>query len=81
MALADELELLFLARDYRFKIGGERVNPTADDIQGILDHAQEVIDKEPGDTVQLEIGRLLIRKREGSTDVFVYFGELKDVDE
>lgn len=76
--LSDQIEMLFKARGYKWRIGGELRFPTAEDIEKVLRTAKASIDMDGGTEVQLEIGRLIVRKDAGHYDVYVYFGELND---
>ena len=76
--LPEQLSLLYAARGYTWKLDGKEQIPTAEDIQLVLETAKETLDKEPGSMVQLEVGRLVLRREAGHYDVYVYFGELED---
>lgn len=75
--LSDQIEMLFKARGYKWRIGGEQRFPTSEDIEKVLRTAKASIDMDGGTEVQLEIGRLIVRKEAGHYDVYVYFGELE----
>ena len=76
MTLAKDIAAIMDSYGYRWKIDGELKIPTSGDIQDTLDRAVEVMyDKEPND--QLEVGRLIIKKRENEIyDVFILVGTI-----
>lgn len=75
-SLADQLALLFEARGYTWKIGGESTVPSSDDIQKVIEKAVETLDKTGSDDIELETGRLIFRRYAGHTDLYVYFGSI-----
>lgn len=74
--LALSLETVFVLKDYEWKIGEDKHVPTADDILKVLEGAKKILDSHNDDEVQLEVGRLLFKKRAGVIDVFVTYGEI-----
>jgi hypothetical protein len=76
--IAKQLALLFAARGYTWKFDEAHKVPTEEDMDQMLAHIKDTLDKNPGDGVQLEIGRLIVRRDEGHLDVYVYFGELNE---
>lgn len=74
--LLDELHIMFEVKEWMYRIGTERRVPDKDEIKVILDSMQEILAKEPIDgQPQIELGRLIMKKRSGKYDVFVYLGE------
>ena len=75
MGVEEELESYFLVKDYRWRIGNVLIHPTAEDIREAIDRAKTMLYDEPDET-QLEVGRLIIKKRSQELyDVFVMIGE------
>lgn len=74
MSLEEELESMFLVKDYRWRINGSLVYPTATDIRETIDRAVKELYDEPEGT-QLEVGRLIIKKADGHYDVYAMIGE------
>jgi hypothetical protein len=77
MAIESEIESLFIAKGYQWMIGGKRVFPTTEDIRSTIDRAVDELYDEP-DGTQIEVGRLIIKKRDGHFDLFVMIGEAHD---
>lgn len=75
MGIEEELESYFLVKDYRWRIDGVLRFPNAEDIRLAIDEAKRrLYDEEP--ETQLEVGRLIIKKRSQDLyDVFVMIGE------
>lgn len=73
--LSEELAKHFLAHDYKWKFDYGLANPDADDIDKALTKATMILEPEE-DNTQLEIGRLLLKKRAGVIDVFVLAGTI-----
>lgn len=76
MSIASEIEGFFQVRGYTWKVGGMSHEPTEDDIQKVINRAVDTLNDEPDSEVQLEIGHLLFKKRDGKIDVFAHFGEV-----
>ncbi len=76
MALNEDLATYFLLMGYEWKIGEEMAIPNEDDIQKVIDHATGVLLNDKSDNVQLEVGRLVFKKRAGLVDVFVLAGTI-----
>lgn len=74
LRIEDEIESLFLVKDYRWKIDGALRYPNSDEIRQTIDRAKSDLYDEAEGT-QLEVGRLIIKKRAGHFDVFVMIGE------
>lgn len=75
MTIEDKLAEIFKAEGWHWNLkGGRRVIPTADDIQDALDEAARMLYDEPVGT-QLEVGRLIVKKKRSGHDVYVYTGE------
>ena len=75
MPIEEELESLFMVKGYHWKIGGNLIIPTAEDIRRTIDSAIEELYDEADET-QLQVGRLIIKKQNGSFDVYVMVGEI-----
>jgi hypothetical protein len=75
-SLSNQLELVFKARGYKWQVSGELISPTVEDIDRVLDHIKETLVEQEGKDVQLETGRLLVKKNDGHLDLYVYWGEL-----
>lgn len=74
--LSKQLALLYKARNYEWSVSGEKHVPTDEDMDKMLDHIKARLDEQPGDAVQLEVGRLIVRREDGHLDVYVHFGEI-----
>lgn len=74
MTLAEELASYFLVRNYEWKFDYGFANPDEDDIQKVIDRATDILQADESDNIQLEVGRLIIKKRDGVIDVFVMAG-------
>jgi hypothetical protein len=74
--IADDLAAEFLRLDYRWKIGGTLVTPTAEDIRQTLDRAKQALYTEPVPS-QMEVGRLIVRHwKQNNFDVYLQIGSL-----
>jgi hypothetical protein len=76
--LADSLATTFLVNNWEWKFDYGMVVPNEDDLERAIAKAKEVLDSEESENAQLEVGRLIFKKREGVIDVFVYTGTLED---
>ncbi|QIN94127.1 hypothetical protein PP459_gp106 [Streptomyces phage Wakanda] len=76
--LVDELATYFLANGYEWKFDYGMAIPNEDDLERAIVKVKEILENDPSDNVQLEIGRMLFKKRDGFIDVFVYMGNLED---
>lgn len=77
MSLADEIYLHFVKHGFTWKIGGEDVPPSLEDIEAFLDKCREVMyDEEDG--AMLTTGRLVIHKNDGHLDAYVLIGDLNE---
>lgn len=74
--IAEKLAHYFLVNDFKWKISGNLVTPTVDDIQDVLSAGAERLAEEEGDA-NLEIGRLVFLKRDNYIDVYVHAGRLR----
>lgn len=66
---------MFVLLGYKWKINGEPVTPTTEDIEQTLDRAKEMLyaEKQPS---QIEVGRLLVRyDGKDHTEVYLLFGD------
>jgi len=81
MSLAQDIAEIFWLKDYRWNFDGVLKTPTPEDISGAIDKAVRMLYAEP-DGTQLEVGRLIIKKRSRDLhDVFVHIGQLPEDDE
>lgn len=78
--LAEELASHFLIKDYKWKFDYGYANPDASDIEKALNKAAEMLAEHDDDT-QLEVGRLVFKKRAGVIDVFVHAGTIGEDNE
>jgi hypothetical protein len=76
--LSEELATHFLVKDYKWKFDYGLANPDASDINAAFNRVIELLVDE--DT-QLEVGRLMFKRRAGVIDVFVYAGTLGEINE
>jgi len=76
--LVDELATYFLVNGYEWKFDYGMAVPNEDDLERAIAKAKEVLENDPSDNVQLEIGRLIFKKRDGFIDVFAYMGNVED---
>lgn len=75
--LLEDLLTTFVVKDYRWKIGNERLVPELEDIKKVLDKAVELLRQEP-DWTQIELARMIIKKKPGDIyDVYLHMGEYK----
>jgi hypothetical protein len=73
--LAETIETLLFIREYKWRVNGELIQPTADDVEELLtEMLKKVVDE--GD-VTIETGRVLIKRSGGRTDVYLHIGELE----
>lgn len=72
--LSTKLAEEFQKNDYKWAFSTGLKIPTAEDIDKTLDVMREHLLESEEDT-QIELGRLIMRKREGHYDVFMYMGE------
>ncbi len=75
--LIDELATYFLIKGYEWKFDYGMSVPNEDDLTRAIEHAKKVLDSEVAENAQLELGRLIFKKREGVIDVFVLTGTLE----
>lgn len=80
MSLAEDLAHHFLLKDYKWKFDYGLATPNEDDIRRTLDKAADILENEEVENAQLEIGRLILKKRAGVIDVFVLAGTLGEDD-
>ena len=79
--LAGELSTFFLVNDYKWKFDYGMANPDADDIERTLNKAKEYLEEKEEATLQMEVGRLILKKRDGYIDVFVMVGTIGEKNE
>lgn len=72
--LARELTEEFVERGYKWSIDGVLRPPTLQTMKDLLEKA----DKEMQDESLLEVGRLILVKRHGHLDIFIYRGDYYD---
>lgn len=72
MKLEEELESHFIVNNYQWKVDGELVTPSADDIRKVIDRCKEML----GDGGQIEVARLIVRRerKEDPFDIYVHVG-------
>lgn len=75
--LAEELATIFLVNGWEWKFDYGLATPNEDDIERAMLRAKEVLDSEEAENAQLEVGRLIFKKRDGVIDVFVFAGTLE----
>lgn len=73
--LTEELATYFLVKDYKWKFDYGHANPDANDMEKVFEKVQVILSPEPEST-QLEVGRLIFKKRAGLIDVFVHAGTI-----
>jgi hypothetical protein len=73
MSVEARLAEIFKKNEWTWNLKEGSVVPDEDDIILALDEAARLLYNEPVDT-QLEVGRLIIRKRPIGHDVYVYVG-------
>ena len=67
----------FRKRGYQWRVDGELITPTEEEIKQTLDRAREILYAEPIPS-QLEIGRLIVRRHSGNNfDVYLQIGQLQ----
>lgn len=76
--LVDELATYFLVNGYEWKFDYGMAVPNEDDLEKAIAKVREILENDPSDNIQLELGRLLFKKRDGFIDVFAYMGNLED---
>lgn len=64
----------FFVNGWTWRVGGELIVPSEDDIAKTLDRMKEVLYTEP-DGTQMELGRLIMRKDAEGYEVYVYLGD------
>ena len=74
--LSDEIYIHFVTNDFKWLMDGQLREPTREDIEKVISHAKTALDGLDDNEVQLEVGRLLFKKREGVIDVYGLFGEI-----
>ena len=73
--IAEELESLFLVKDYQWKIDNTLRYPNAEEIKQTIDKAvAELYDENEG--TQIEVGRLIIKKHQEGFSVYVLVGDI-----
>lgn len=76
-ALADDLAVEFAIRELTWKIDGEQVIPTAEDIRQTLDKMIEKLYTEPVPS-QMHLGRLIVHHwKQDHFDVYLQMGQIK----
>ncbi len=75
--LIDELATYFLVHGYEWKFDYGMAVPNEDDLTKAIEHAKKVLDSEVTENAQLEVGRMVFKKRAGVIDVFVLAGTLE----
>jgi len=77
MTLEEKLAELFLDNAFTWTLtNGSIIIPDADDIERVLDEAaRQLYNEETG--TRLDVGRLIIEKRDTDHDVYVYVGSYK----
>lgn len=76
--LVESLATTFLVNNWEWKFDYGMAVPNEDDLERAIEHAKKVLDSEEASNAQLELGRLIFKKREGVIDVFVLAGTLED---
>lgn len=75
MSLTDEIARMFRKNGWTWSIMGKgSVVPDEDDIDAALDEAARVLYNHPVGT-SLEVGRLIIQKKDRGHDVYLFVGE------
>jgi len=73
MSLESELADTFKSHGWTWKVGPLHVVPDEDDLLAVLDEAAKALYNEPVGA-QLEVGRLIIKKKHRGHDVYVFAG-------
>ncbi|AVD99330.1 hypothetical protein SEA_BILLNYE_157 [Streptomyces phage BillNye] len=76
--LVENLATTFLINGWEWKFDYGMAVPNEDDLERAINYAKQVLDSEEATNAQLELGRLVFKKREGVIDIFVYSGTLED---
>jgi hypothetical protein len=76
--LVDELASYFLVNGYEWKFDYGMAVPNEDDLERAIAKVKEILENDPSDNIQLELGRLLFKKRDGFIDVYAYMGNVED---
>lgn len=72
--IEDELAEIFAKKGWVWHLKGDRKTvPTVDEIEAALDEAARLLYNEPVGT-QLEVGRLIIKKKPRGHDVYIFVG-------
>ena len=74
---AREIAEMLYTRGYTWNVGGILACPSTDDVESVIEHSHAVLDSDPTDELQLEIGHLIFKKRAGFIDVFLHVGSQK----
>lgn len=69
--MIDQLFEEYTKRGYTWKINGEEVHPTREDIADFLKEAAERC----GDGQQLQAGHIIVQNVAGHTDIYLHIGE------
>lgn len=77
MSIAESLATEFAVKGWHWKVGGELVIPSEDDVARVLTSMAGMLESEPNET-QVLIGRLIMRKSDGHNDVYLFYGEYND---
>lgn len=77
-AMINILTEYFKETEYTWKINGQDVTPSQEDVKTVLGRAVEILKDEPVGT-QLEVGRLIIIKTHDDYDIYVFAGVYKDL--
>lgn len=72
--IVDKILIDFYTNNVRWKIGGQLVEPTREDIEQTLDSLAKVV--YDGDNNEASTGRILVQKLGDHTDVYLYLGEI-----
>lgn len=72
-----EIAAVFRRRKYYWGDPKNEYIPNARMILKALDAMKKRIDQEEGDGLQMEYGRIILRKEDGSYDVYVQIGSLE----
>jgi hypothetical protein len=76
--IAAKLHQMFVLFGYKWRISGELVTPTVEDISQTLDRAKEVLYTEAVPS-QLEVGRIIVQHYEqGKFNIYLHFGAIND---
>lgn len=73
MTIEEQLESEFILRGYQWKVDGELVTPSAEDIRKVIDRCKELL----GDGGQIEVARLIVRREDPNDpfDIYLHYGE------